>query len=72
MKANKIQIKICNTLSNTINFWKDSNDIESPTHLSDLEDCHRVYLEDLVSEDDLRLINSKMEDLYWIIRRYKN
>ena len=70
MKATIAQKEICNTLIRTICWWRDSNDITSPTHLNDIEDCQRADLESIVSDDDLEFINKQMEKLYWTVRKY--
>lgn len=72
MKANQKQKDICNTLIRTICWWRDSNDITSPTHLCDIEDCQRADFDGFMSDDDVEFFNDEMTKLYWAIRKYQN
>ena len=47
MKTNRIQQHICDFIIEQVQWWRDSNDINSPTHLSDLE----ARLNDLVEDE---------------------
>lgn len=38
MKANKIQNYLCDVILSQQSFWRNSNDITSPTHLNDIEE----------------------------------
>lgn len=58
MKTNRLQQHICDFIIEQIQWWRDSNDINSPTHLSDLES----RLDDLV-EDEGWISDSKAHEL---------
>lgn len=47
MKTNRVQQHICDFIIEQVTWWRDSNDIDSPTHLSDLES----RLDDLVEDE---------------------
>lgn len=58
MKPNRVQQYICDFIMEQVQWWRDSNDINSPTHLSDLES----RLDDLV-EDEGWISDSKAHEL---------
>lgn len=47
MKPNRTQKHICDFIIEQVEWWRDSNDINSPTHLSDLTS----RLNDLVDDE---------------------
>ena len=47
MTPNRIQQHICDFIIEQVEWWRDSNDINSPTHLSDLSS----RLNDLVEDE---------------------
>lgn len=63
MKTNRIQQHICDFIIEQIQWWRDSNDIDSPTHSSDLES----RLNDIV-EDEGWLTESQADSIdAWLI-----
>ena len=70
MKANKIQQCLCNVIHNEQDFWKHSNDITSPTHLTDIEEECYAQLGDLMQDDEREEFQEKLKDLYWFIRKF--
>ena len=47
MKPNKSQLKVIESVRNTLSFWESTNDIDSPTHECDIDetlfaDCEEV------------------------------
>lgn len=52
MKPNKQQKEICELIKSQASFWMSSNDIDSPTHLCDIdEEVDKLDLEeDIASE----------------------
>ena len=71
MKANKIQQYICDVIASQANFWKNSNDITSPTHISDIEEECYAQLCNLVNDDIVSSLENKLIDLYWFVRKNK-
>ena len=69
MKANKIQNYLCDVILNQQSFWRNSNDITSPTHLTDIEVCF-AQLDDLISDEEKLEFEEKLKDLYWFIRKF--
>ena len=70
MKANKIQQYLCDVILSQQDFWKHSNDITSPTHLSDIEEECFAQLYNLISDEDREEFENKLKDLYWFIRKF--
>jgi len=72
MKANKIQYNLCDVIHSQQDFWKYSNDITSPTHLTDIEEECSAQLCDLISDEEREEFEDKLKDLYWFIRKFDN
>ena len=73
MKTNRVQQHICDFIIEQIEWWRDSNDINSPTHFSDLEDRLNDIVEDEGWIDGLQayeLLN-RLTDLLVTIRQLK-
>lgn len=74
MKTNRVQKHICDFIIGQVDWWRDSNDIDSPTHLSELEE----RLNDLVEDEGwidgtqaYELLN-RLTDLLTTIRQLKD
>ena len=70
MKANKVQNYLCDVILSQQAFWRNSNDITSPTHLNDIEEECYTQLSDLISDEDREEFEKKIKDLYWFIRKF--
>lgn len=70
MKASKVQYNLCDVIHSLQNYWKYSNDITSPTHITDIEEECFAQLYDLISDEDRKEFEEKMKDLYWFIRKF--
>ena len=68
MKVTDTQKDVCNVLIRTICWWRDSNDITSPTHLSDIEDCLRADFKGQLSEHETEILIEKISGLYLFIK----
>lgn len=73
MKTNRVQQHICDFVIEQIQWWRDSNDIDSPTHLSDLESRLDDIVEDegWITEPQAKSINAWMTNLLVEIRQIK-
>ena len=61
MKPTEKQIKVIDTILSIIKTWKNTNDIDSPTHTVDI---HDFLYADLESEDIIHsAITDELEDL---------
>ena len=68
MKPNKQQKEICELIKSQASFWMSSNDIDSPTHLCDIdEEVGELGLE-LDMETELVVA---LKDLYSIVKVMK-
>ena len=47
MRTNRVQRHICDFIIDQVTWWRDSNDIDSPTHTCDLE-CR---IDDIVEDE---------------------
>lgn len=65
MKLSKQQKEICELIKSQVSFWMNSNDIDSPTHLCDIdEEVSRLELdEDMESE-----LSFALKELYYIVK----
>ena len=65
MKPNKQQKEICELIKSQASFWINSNDIDSPTHLCDIdEEVAKLELdEDMESE-----LSFALKELYRIVK----
>lgn len=68
MKPNKKQKEICELIKSQASFWMSSNDIDSPTHLCDMdEEVAKLELgEDMESE-----LTFALNELYYIVKVMK-
>lgn len=70
MKANKIQQYLCDVISSQQDYWKHSNDITSPTHLTDIDEECFAQLCNLILDTDREEFQEKLKGLYWFIRKF--
>lgn len=65
MKPNKQQKAICELIKSQASFWMNSNDIDSPTHLCDIdEEVAKLELEEDM-ESELSFV---LKELYRIVK----
>jgi len=73
MKPSEKQKKICELIKSTASFWMNSNDIDSPTHVNDIEE--EVYnLDDDIDLDDVEkeILISNLLNIYWVVKKYRD
>ena len=58
MKASEKQIEFCTTLKGILQFWITSNDIDSPSHFTIIEEVINNELEPLPEKDKELLIGA--------------
>lgn len=68
MKPSERQIYFCKTLQNIIQLWVESNDINSPSHFTLIEETIEENLGELSDMDRQLLINA-FGDLLTFIRK---
>lgn len=67
MKTTDKQKLLCDIIISQANAWKNSNDINSPTHMSDIDE--EFYSNDINLDDEKYMnVYNKLYDLYWAIR----
>ena len=68
MKPSEKQIKFCKTLQNILQLWIESNDINSPSHWTLIEETIEESLGEEIKEDDKELLIDAFGDLLTYIR----
>ena len=53
MKPTTIQIKVIGAIIDQLNFWRGTNDINSPTHYCDMDKCYQSALDGCLSQDEI-------------------
>lgn len=72
MKTTEIQKKICKVVKLQSEFWTESNDLESPTHLCDIDECvGSLSLDDIITDDQSRELGDLLKSIYFFIRNIK-
>jgi hypothetical protein len=64
MKPSSKQLKVIEFLEQQLKFWKNTNDIESPTHIGDISEFSRANLYDMFSEDEIEDVDILTTELY--------
>ena len=70
MRPTNLQKKLCELIKSQASFWLNTNDINSPTHYTDIDtelDC----IEEL-SEDAKEEFNSALRKLYHLVKVYNS
>jgi hypothetical protein len=69
MKITGKQKKIIDSIISIVKTWENTNDIDSPTHISDIEAFLYADLMDTLDDDEIVTIADDISDLYWDIKR---
>lgn len=68
MKPNEQQKKICGLIKSQASFWMNSNDIDSPTHLCDIdEEVANLELDEEMESE----LSFALKELYFIVKVMK-
>lgn len=71
MKPTELQKKICDLIISQAEFWKVTNDINSPTHYCDIgEEILRDF--DELSDSQKDILEDRLIDLLIFVRSFKN
>ncbi|NDD05041.1 MAG: hypothetical protein EB078_09050, partial [Proteobacteria bacterium] len=63
MKPTVKQLKVIEFLEQQLKFWKNTNDISSPTHIGDISEFSR-NMDNIFSEDEIKDIDILTTELY--------
>ena len=68
MKSSQKQKELCEFIRSQASFWANTNDIDSPTHISDIEEeiNNIEWLNDYERID----LMDKVQDLYFFIKKH--
>ena len=64
MKPSSKQLKVIEFLEQQLKFWKNTNDIGSPTHIGDISEFSTANLYDVFSEDEIKDVDILTTELY--------
>jgi hypothetical protein len=64
VKPTPKQLKVIEFLEQQLKFWKNTNDIGSPTHVGDISEFSRANLYDVFSEDEIEDVDILTTELY--------
>lgn len=68
MKPNEQQKKVCELIKSQASFWMNSNDIDSPTHLCDIdEEVANLELDEEMESE----LSFALKELYRIVKVMK-
>jgi hypothetical protein len=68
MKPTKTQKTVIDAIIDQLKFWRDTNDINSPTHYSDMDECYWSDLEDCLSEEEIEELKAETCNLFQFIK----
>lgn len=72
MELNQKQKNVCKIFSNIFLSFKDSNDISSPKHFAEIEECvENLFLFEDIKESEVKELKDKLFDLYKFIEKLK-
>ena len=69
MKPTDKQIAIIDSIISTIQTWKNTNDISSPTHYNDIEEFLYADLDELVPDKQRRCLENELSALFDRIKK---
>ena len=68
MKPTKTQKIVIDAVINQLKFWRDTNDINSPTHYDGMDECYKYFLEDCLSEEEIEELKAETCNLFQFIK----
>lgn len=68
MKPTKTQKAVIDAVIDQLNFWRSTNDINSPTHYCDMDESYQSALEDCLSEKEIEELKSETCNLFQFIK----
>lgn len=68
MKATDKQQKVCDAIVSQIKYWRDTNDLFSPTHDCDIEDCVWAALEGVITDREIHTLVKELDKILQFVR----
>ena len=68
MKPTKTQKETIDAVIKQLQFWKTTNDIDSPTHYSDMDECYKSSLNNFLQEDEIEQLKLETCNLFQFIK----
>lgn len=73
MKPSDSQLELIDKFITQLNWWKSSNDINSPTLSSDIEETiNSLIIDDKITEPQARSLSGALHQLLTTIKQIKN
>lgn len=72
MKATDRQQKVCDAIISQIEYWRDTNDLFSPTHDSDIEDCVWADLEGVITDREMHTLVKELDKILQFVRKVEH
>ena len=69
MKPTEIQIKAIDSIISIIETWKDTNDISSPTHYTDIEEFLYADLDEIIPYRQRECLENELSKVFDRIKR---
>jgi hypothetical protein len=63
MKPSSKQLKVIEFLEQQLKFWKNTNDIGSPTHIGDIREFSQ-FLDNVLSKDEIMFVELITHEIY--------
>ena len=68
MKPTKTQKAVIDAVIDQLQFWRSTNDIDSPTHYCDMDENYAASLDDCLSEEEIEELTSETCNLFQFIK----
>lgn len=68
MAPTKTQKIVIDAVINQLKFWRGTNDINSPTHYCDMDECYKYFLEDCLSDIEIEELKAETCNLFQFIK----
>lgn len=70
MKINHKQLEVLNLISDQVEFWKSTKDINSPTHLCDIDETLNLFRDEYdLSDSDIDNLSKSLKSLYLAVKK---
>lgn len=60
MKPTKTQKIVIDAVINQLKFWRDTNDINSPTHYCDMDECYNFFWKTVFLKKKLKNLRQRL------------
>lgn len=68
MGPTKTQKAVIDAVIDQLQFWRSTNNINSPTHYCDMDECYQSALDDYLSQDEIEELKAETCNLFQFIK----